>query len=241
MKFLWGRIEKSDLMKLELYFLIFFILIFICGCKDKDASTTSSNASSETKASIYENFNDNTINDILWKIDNEDVELVKEVDSQLSMYTLSTDNGNNCYAHLYLKDDGYKEIQVDLKIDSWSSSSNASLFWHPWNNTELVHLGFASESSNTITTFAQIWSQEEQTIYLKRFGTASLNTYYTFKMLWDGNTVFFFIDNDSKDSYSPTSNKIILNSPTDIRINAWRNVNDNGSIKIYADNFYANL
>ena len=68
MKFLWGRIEKSDLMKLELYFLIFFILIFICGCKDKDASTTSSTASSETKASIYENFNDNTINDILWKI-----------------------------------------------------------------------------------------------------------------------------------------------------------------------------
>ena len=95
MKFLWGRIEKSDLMKLELYLLIFFILIFICGCKDKDASTTSSNASSETKASIYENFNDNTINDILWKIDNEDMELVKEVDSQLSMYTLSTDNGNN--------------------------------------------------------------------------------------------------------------------------------------------------
>ena len=60
-------------------------------------------------------------------------------------------------------------------------------------------------------------------------------------MLWDGNTVFFFIDNDSKDSYSPRSNKIILNSPTDIRINAWRNVNDNGRIKIYADNFYANL
>ena len=66
-------------MKLELYFFI-FILILICGCKDKDTSTTSSTASSETKSSIYENFNDNTINDILWKIDNEDMELVKEVD-----------------------------------------------------------------------------------------------------------------------------------------------------------------
>ena len=34
----------------------------------------------------------------------------KRSNLQLSMFTLSNDNGSNCCAHLYLKDDGYKEI-----------------------------------------------------------------------------------------------------------------------------------
>ena len=220
---------------------LFSFTIISCAKKSSDDSSSTTDDTNTTKDSIYENFNDNTINENLWKIDNEDKQLVKEVDSQLSIVNSSTENENNCCAYLYLKEGGYREIQVDIKIDSWSSPSNASLFWYPWNNSELVHLGFASEeSSNTITTFAQIWSEKEQTIYLKRFGTASLNSYYTFKMVWDGNSVFFFIDNVSKDSYSPPTNKKILNSPNDIRINSWRNENDNGSIKIYADNFYAN-
>ena len=221
--------------------ILFFILsLLICmyflkSCqKVEDDSTKSEN-------SIYENFNDNSINYNLWNIENEDKQLVTELNSQLSIENSSTNNENNCCAYLYLKDNGYKEIQIDMMIDSWSSPSNASLFWHPWNNNELVHLGFASESSDNITTFAQIWSEEEQTIYLKRFGTASLNSFHTFKMIWDGKSVFFYIDNISKDSYSPSSNKITLNSPNDIRINTWRNVNKNGSIKIIADNFHANL